>query len=488
MDSLTQLALMTKAKLVFETPGTFLSFPALEPLSYPPDQLDFSQLVNRSTPVYPEFCRLVDTIPPGVLYTAASGTPFSAEYGKVLHQAQTAQSALTPQETTALQQALAFLYVQQPDGTRTDSPALVAYYQYQQAYFTAIQDYASQKSTAGASTDPAVQAQWQNVDEPKLRAAVQAAQDAWVSKGNKAEVEQARAVQEACAAKSPTLQWQAWRQDFDPDLDEPTAPDGSSYTLAAYSPFDILAQAGWPTFTLSADEIAQLASQAPAELKNIFQPDPGAPSVSSLSFQFCAVTVNRSWFHPDVFGARFWRFSDPSELLSDGATPPQGECPGYVTGLVFARSIMVTDAGGGGTPPPPRPLPVFPPIVLHRPPVVPPIRPEPPIVVGRPGGPAGIGRPMPVAAEAVAPAPVGIITRPPVLATAPVISPVTFGRLGAGTFGTLRPVPLPPAPAGGGVPDPAPGGGQPPTGNVSILAFICTQLPRCPNPDPALTW
>lgn len=95
---------------------------------------------------------------------------------------------------------------------------------------------------------------------------------------------------------------------------------------------------------------------------------------------------------------------------------------------------------------------------------------------------------MPVAAEAVAPAPVGIITRPPVLATAPVISPVTFGRLGAGTFGTLRPVPLPPAPAGGGVQDPAPGGGQPPTGNVSILAFICTQLPRCPNPDPALTW
>lgn len=494
MDSLTQLALMTKAMLVFTTPGTYLSFPALEPLSYPPDQLDFSQLANRSTPVYPEFCRLVDTIPQGVLYTADSGTPFSAEYSKVLQQAQTAQSTLTPQETAALQQALAFLYTQGPDGTRTDSPALVAYYQYQQAWFTAVQNYANQKSTAGASADPAVQAQWQDVDEPRLRAAVQAAQDAWLAKGYKAEVEQAQAVQEACAAKSPVLQWEAWRDAFNPDLDEPTAPDGSSYALAAYSPFDILTQADWPTFTLSNAEIEQLASQAPTELKDIFQPDPGAPPVSSLSFEFCAVTVNRSWCRPEVFGARFWRFSDPSELLSDGATPPRGECPGYITGLVFARNIMVTDAGGTGRPPP-RPLPVFPP-VRFRGTVVPPILAKPPPeIAGRPGGPAGVGRPMPVTPRPMTPAletaETGIVTapRPPVQAAAPVISPVTFGRLSLGTFKTLPlgPVLSPPAPSDT-EPPPATADGQPPSGNVSILAFIYTQLSRCPDPDPALTW
>jgi hypothetical protein len=504
MDSLTQLALITKAMLVFAAPSTFLSFPALQPLSYRPDQLDFSQLANRSTPVYPEFCRLVDTIPQGTLYTAASGTPFSAEYGKVLKQAQTAQSALTSQETAALQQALAVLYTQQPDGTRTDSPALLAYRQYQQAYFTAMQAYVNQKSTAEASTDPAVQAQWKNVDEPKLRAAVQAAQDAWVTNGYKAQVEQARAVQEACAAKSPALQWGAWRDAFNPDLDELTAPDGSSYAAAAYSPFDIVTQADWPTFTLTGAEIQQLASQAPAVLKNIFDLGTQGPAIRSLSFQFCSVTVNRSWCHPDVFGARFWRFDDPSELLSDGATPPQGECPGYVTGLVFARNIVVTDATGTGTPPQPRPLPVFPSITLRPGRMLPPpvlVKPLP--VLTKPTGvipdPVDVKGSLRIAdgqtavaqktrAEALAPASAGTIARSPAL-TGAQTSPVTLGRINLGTVKALPPDPVLtlPGPSGTGS-GPASGGGQPASDNVSILAFICTQLPKCPDPDPALTW
>lgn len=474
MDSLTQLALFTKAQLVFQAPGTFLSFPALEPLSYPPGQLDFSQLANLSGPVYPEFCRLVDTVPPGVLYTAESGTPFSDAYGKVLRNAQTAQSTLTAAETAALQQALAFLYVNQPDGTQADSPALVAYHQYQQSYFTALQAYTSEKSTAAASTDPAVQAQWQDVDEPRLSAAVQAAQDAWDVKGNKAQVEEAQAVQEQCAAKSPVLQWQAWSDAFNPALDELTAPDGAPFTLAAYSPFDILASGGWPTFTLSGPEIRQLAAQAPAELRNIFQPDSGAPSVSSLSFEFCAATVNRGWCRPGVFSARFWRFPDPAELLSDGAAPPQGQCPAYITGLVFARNIVVTDAPAGGVTPPPRPLPVFPPILL-RPPVTP-VTPVKPVIPVKPM-PGPLPRPMP----GPRPEPFAVT------AARPALSPVTVGRLNPGTFTMLPidPVLSPPAPSGG---EPAPAPGQPPSGDVSILAFICTQLPRCPNPDPALTW
>jgi hypothetical protein len=475
MDSLTQLALFTKAQLVFQAPGTFLSFPALQALSYPPDELDFSQLANLSGPVYPEFCRLVDTIPQGVLYTAESGTLFSDEYDKVLRDAQTAQSTLTAAETAALQQALTFLYVKQPDGAQADSPALVAYNQCQQAYFTALQAYTSAKSSATASTDPAVLAQWQNVDEPRLSAAVQAAQDAWDAKGDKAQVEAAQAVQEQCAAKSPVLQWQAWSDAFNPALDELTAPDGSTFALAAYSPFDILASDDWPTFTLSGPEIQQLVAQAPAELKNIFQPDPAAPPVSSLSFEFGAVTVSRSWCDLGVFSARFWRFSDPTELLSDGATPPQGECTAYITGLVFARNIVVTDAPVGGVVPPPRPLPIFPPI-LFRPPVTPvvPVRPLP--------------EPFPMPLTVTVARPAALPVNAPVMTrvNAPVVmSPVTVARLNSGTFRMLPldPILSPPAPSGG-EPPPA----EPPSGDVSILAFICTQLPRCPNADPTLTW
>jgi len=46
MDALAQLALMTKAKLVFESPGSFLSFPALSPISYSADQLNFEYSTN----------------------------------------------------------------------------------------------------------------------------------------------------------------------------------------------------------------------------------------------------------------------------------------------------------------------------------------------------------------------------------------------------------------------------------------------------------
>ena len=79
--------------------------------------------------------------------------------------------------------------------------------------------------------------------------------------------------------------------------------------------------------------------------------------------------------------------------------------------------------------------------------------------------------------------------RSPVVDEAPVISPMTPGRLNRGTFKTLPsgPVQSPPAPSGA-VQDPAPGGGQPAPSIVSILAFICTGLPKCTDPDPTLTW
>ncbi len=65
---------------------------------------------------------------------------------------------------------------------------------------------------------------------------------------------------------------------------------------------------------------------------------------------------------------------------------------------------------------------------------------------------------------------------------------MTFGRINLGAFKALPvdPIQPPPAPSGTG-PEP-PVRGQPASGNVSILAFICTQLPKCPDPDPTLTW
>jgi hypothetical protein len=127
---------------------------------------------------------------------------------------------------------------------------------------------------------------------------------------------------------------------------------------------------------------------------------------------------------------------------------------------------------------------------------------KPPTVIPDPVGPVRV--PAGPVAEALAPVATGTATgtiaaprpsvldpapRPQVADEAPVISPVTFDRLNLGTFKTVSigPVQSPPAPSNT-EPPPAPVGGQPASGTVSILAFICTQLSRCPDPDPTLTW
>jgi hypothetical protein len=493
MDNHTQLALMTKAKLLFEGPGTFLSFPAFQ-LSYEPGQLDFSQLSGQSTPVFPEFCQLANAIPQGVMFPVLLDSSLWEKYDFVLRNAETAQSTLTLQETADLQEAQAFLYTQEPDGTRVDSQALVAYRQYRQAWIQVMQNYASRKSTAEASTDPNVQAQWQTVDEPSLRADIQAAENAWDTAGFKTQAEQAQEVEWACAAKSPDLQWESWRKAFNPDIDVLTWPStGVRYALTSYSPFDILAQPHWPTFTLTGSEIEQLVSEAPAELANIFGPSTADPSISSLSFEFCSVTLNRPWYNRDLFNARFWRLPDPAIQFSDGMIPPHGQCPAYIAGLVFARNIVVTNNSGTGTTTPTRIYDLFQIVPRHSF-----ILPAPPGTVTQRRFLAERAEPDAVAAS---PAEVSKIETmvPGALAPQPLpsaaISPKVIGRLNLGRFGAIPmgtieppstesgPEPSPPA-----APAPSNGDEQQPSDSVSIFAFICEWLPKCPNPDQALKW
>jgi len=77
MDSLAHLALMTKAQLVFGAPDTFLSFPALSPFSYPPDQLNFasgSALSAQQLRTFAEFSRVTNSLPLGTIFQPPSDT------------------------------------------------------------------------------------------------------------------------------------------------------------------------------------------------------------------------------------------------------------------------------------------------------------------------------------------------------------------------------------------------------------------------------
>jgi len=77
MDARAQLALMVKAKLVFENPDTFLSFPALSPLSYAPDQLRFLPAAHDMS-VFAECSRLSDVVTP------STAGPRSQQHGRCI--------------------------------------------------------------------------------------------------------------------------------------------------------------------------------------------------------------------------------------------------------------------------------------------------------------------------------------------------------------------------------------------------------------------
>jgi hypothetical protein len=95
------------------------------------------------------------------------------------------------------------------------------------------------------------------------------------------------------------------------------------------------------TFKISAEEVKTLLNEAPAELRARLTADATTSSVNSLSFEFSSAALLRPWFVSDAFRARFWRFGDASKLISDGGTPPSGECPAYATAIVFARRVTV---------------------------------------------------------------------------------------------------------------------------------------------------
>jgi hypothetical protein len=492
MDALAHLALMMKTKLVFEGPGTFMSFPALSPVSYTTDQLAFGAFDSPAVPerlIYSEFARLVNALPAGTIFDMGDRFLWDI-YGNILQTAILAEGQTTAEEDAAYQQATAFLAGKDASGLPVASPQLLAYQQLRDIWFQAVQNYKSQQSTAAAATDAAVHAQWKSVDEPRLRALVEQAHTDWEAKGFKGAIEQAQQVRQAYAARSPQLIWQTWSSSFNPDLDLQTDPNQQPFAPTSFAPADVFGQE-WPTFRITRAEISQLVAQAPKELKDIFVPEGSQSTVDQLSFEYRSVSLVRPWFRREVFDARCWRLPAGSPALSDGAEPPQGAWPSYIAAMVFVRNIQVTmHADQAVTPPPMRMLPALQ-FVLN---------PHPDGKTAMRLAPvAAISRPAPdVKAAIFTPVQSNIVMQGAILRPAPATVVVRPGpKLGRMRVVDHR-VPVPQA--GLPPPSPAPHTSVPatppsppvlaadPRKDISVLAFICKRLPKAPNPDENLSW
>jgi hypothetical protein len=208
IDSLTHLALMTKAQLVFSQSGTFLSFPALSAFSFPPNYWAFASnttVTAEQQRNWAEFCQLANSLPTGTVFAPPPDTYLWDKYDEILKTGVCASGELSAEQKVKLAAAQSYLRVTTPDGSQTDSPAFLAYKQYRDAYFKAVQHYNTQKLTADASTDAKQQAQWTNTDGPALLARAAAAKTNWEANGNEAAVEAAQQVEATVGAQSPQL-------------------------------------------------------------------------------------------------------------------------------------------------------------------------------------------------------------------------------------------------------------------------------------------
>jgi hypothetical protein len=521
IDASVALGLAGKAEQVFARDGRFLSFP-LVPLPFNAAKLK-ALAVDPLSPEgqrgLSEFALLTNEIPDGPVWFPTGERRLWDIYSDILATAQLASGSRTEVEESDYQESHALLYLTAEDGTVSDSEVVIAYEQYRDAYLAAVQEFNNRKGQAELSTDAAVKAQWE-VDREQLQTAVDEAEQTWVAQGRRTEVDDARRIVRELSSKSPAAVWIDHRKLFDPDTPEiffRTNPDdGSTYLPTTYIPADIV-DGAWPSIKVTDAELAALIAAAPEALKSRLGITGGSP-VDWVEFEYAAITVRRSWFQPEVFLSRAWRFYDTNRILSDGGTPPKGECTAFVTELVLARNVKVQFRASAS------------PVQLTTIQVA---QLALPTVVARPYAPAALteriaARRLAVAdavaapelapsaepaaaAEPSAAAPAATrfarssalrmavrttAAEGPVVAT-PVATPVMTAlkpqslafrsaRVAAALAPIIKSVRLPPKPPPEAEPTPT----VSTTGSdfVFVLALVCKYLPKSPDPDETLTW
>src|SRR5699024_9720745 len=96
---------------------------------------------------------------------------------------------------------------------------------------------------------------------------------------------------------------------------------------------------GCDQLKLERSEMIALDDAAAPELKSVLDDD-GDSYIERISFQYRSVVLVRPWFRSEVLTSRIWRSNEADLLLSDGAEPPYGCCPAYVSACVFVRRIV----------------------------------------------------------------------------------------------------------------------------------------------------
>jgi hypothetical protein len=472
IDAQVVLALSTKASQVFVQDDTAFSVP-LSPVVYRGQDLDRMLAADTAEGMrlLAEFSVLVNTIGSWPVWSPIADRYLWDVYGDVLADADLASASLSAEEQADYARAVELLH---GGGEGTESPAYLAYRQCRDAWLSAQQEYNNRKGTAEISGDQAVKDAWA-AEEPVLLSKIRDSEQRWATDGRRIEIDEALRTERRILDRSPAKAWQEYTKLFDPATPEVFFANDTNvghYVPSTLRPSNAV-DVPWARITLGRAEIDALAVAAPPELRSKLPAD-ASSTVESLSFEYTSVAVLRPWLSSAVFSSRAWRFSDGTKVLSDGAPSPHGLCPSYVAALVLARSISVTHqpADNGGAPTPPVQPVNFGFLRLdsgrveearsRR------ILRKPVVALRRAGDGAALQGRDPAAFQGKF-----------------LAAPAVLERLRADDFTRVQPVfDVMPSPA----PDPGTGAEPTPADDIYVLGFICKKLPKCPDPDPGLTW
>jgi hypothetical protein len=516
MDAAVQLALMEKLKVVLAEPGTFVAFPTA-PLSFTSEGLasivDGAQTAAELQ-LEGDWLRSVNLVPTGDPLMSLGGRYLWDAYAGVVHSPVVlAEGSFSAEDRAALAAAEAVIYTVDPaTDLRVPSAQLKAYDQHRDVWLGWNQAFRKRQLEVQNSADPDDKVYWEEVERPTYQAKIREAEDMWRASGFRREVDAAYATIQAIEAHGPSQRWLDWGSRLSLNVDTQGDLNSLKSVPTGFSPVNFMQAQSWPSLRLEAPEVGGLLAQAPPELLQRFAVTGASPDMVSVSFEYSSVSILRSWFAPELFQARFWRFGDADRRLSDGAAPPHGELPGYIAAAVFLRNLVIErkagaapDAGGAVLSP-------FakiahwhaaavetPAVVLHASPAA--------MVRARPAAMAPARASMRVAGarlrvaeagdEAAPIRPIGDVDVRPVRAP---LRAATYRRLDA-SYGDIDAVEqsLAERRATQWQPGrPLRNCWEPPSattretvftnGEMGVLAFICKAFPRCPDPDPGLGW
>ncbi len=358
MTPFVAIALITKLKLIFETdadgkkrPDKFLafqngSFPVskenfyfIEPDKYQVDPIDTALKMMDFSKTFNFITEVDDFISP-------TADELEDVYYETLEAAIPANSPRSTEEEKRYNTAKDFLYqtIETPDGQTIT--CLANYDHFETQYKEVLSELKARELEAvNAQGDNAakIKATWER-DKPDLKKAIAMALLNWETLGKRTEVEKYLGDFLSLSGSSPSKTIADLKQEYELFTKATTVDHLANelrYTPTYFTPTNFFDdKVCWQSMTLDKAEVKSLVEQAPKRLKDLFSIDTQGIDMTKVSFEYIVVEFVRGWLHyKDFLMQHFWKLADKKTPLSDGTG--KGTLPAFADKMIFVRNLRI---------------------------------------------------------------------------------------------------------------------------------------------------